>query len=107
MDNLMAQYAVPSKTPLTGRGWITDPEELKATYDTCDQQGLTVFGTYHAHYVGWEHDPKRDTPTLLDTVLAKNSNLFSFIVTMVDVVNPGIKAFYEGALEREVPMVIR
>jgi len=106
MDNLMQQYAVPSKTPLSGRGWITDPEELKATYDICDYEGLGVFGTYHAHYVGWEHDPMRDTPTLLDTVLAKDSNLFSFIVAMVDVAPPGIKAFYEGLADWEVPIVI-
>jgi hypothetical protein len=106
LDNLMEQYAVPSKTPLSGRGWITDPEELKATYDACDQERLTVFGTYHAHYVGWEHDPMRDTPTLLDTVLARNSNLFSFIVTMVDMKHPGIKAFYEGSPDREVPIVV-
>jgi hypothetical protein len=106
MDRLMDEYAVPSETPLSGRGWITDPEELKACYDACDEARLTVFGTYHAHYIGWEHDPMRDTPTLLDTVLAKNSNLFSFIVTMVDMAHPGIKAFYEGSPEREVPIII-
>jgi hypothetical protein len=107
MDLLMEQYAVPSKTPLSSRGWITDPEELKACYDACDQESLTVFGTYHAHYVGWKHDPMRDTPTLLDTVLARNSNLFSFIISMVNLAHPGIKAFYEGSPEREVPIIVR
>jgi hypothetical protein len=107
MDNLMQEYAVPSETPLSSRGWITDPEELKTCYDRCDQEGLIVFGTYHAHYVSWENDPKRDKPTMLDMVLARNSNLFSFIVSMVDITQPGIRAFYEGSPEREVPIVVQ
>ncbi len=107
MDNLMREYAVPSKTPLSRRGWVTDPEELKVCYDRCDQEGITVFGTYHAHYVRWENDPVRDTPTLLDTVLARNSNLFSFIISMVDIVHPGLRAFYEGSGEQEVSILIQ
>jgi hypothetical protein len=106
MDNRMKQYAVPSKTPLSKRGWITDPEELKGCYDRCDQEKLIVFGTYHMHVVPWEHDPMRDTPTLLDTVFARNSNLFSFIVSMVDVTRPKIRAFHEGRREKETPIVI-
>jgi hypothetical protein len=107
MDNIMKQYAVPSKTPLSKRGWITDPEELKESYERCDQEKLIVFGTYHNHVVPWEHDPMRDTPTLLDTVLARNSNLFSFIVSMVNVSRPSIRAFYEGIREKEVPIQIQ
>ena len=107
MDKIMAQHAVPSKTPLSGRGWITDPEELKERYDKCDLEKLIVFGTYHMHIVPWEHDPVRDTPTRLDTILAQNSNLFSFIVSMVDVTHPTIRAFYEGLGESEVPILIR
>ena len=107
MDKIMAQHAVPSKTPLSGRGWITDPEELKECYDKCDREKLIVFGTYHMHIVPWEHDPVRDTPTRLDTILARNSNLFSFIVSMVDVTHPTIRAFYEGLGESEVPILIQ
>ena len=106
MDKIMRQYAVPSQTPLSKRGWMTDPEELKGFYDRCDQEKLIVFGTYHMHVVPWEHDPMRDTPTLLDTVLARNSNLFSFIVAMVDVTRPKIRAFHEGRREKEIPIVI-
>ncbi len=107
MDKIMAEYAVPSKTPLSKRGWITDPEELKECYDWCDQEKLIVFGTYHMHLVPWEHDPVRDTPTRLDTILARNSNLFSFIVSMVDITRPRIRAFYEGLGENEVPIIIQ
>jgi hypothetical protein len=107
MDTMMEQYAVPSKTSLDRRGWITDPEELKEYYDQCDQEKLIVFGTYHMHIVPWEHDPIRDTPTLLDTILARNSNLFSFIVSMVDVTRPRIRAFYEGSVENEVPIHVQ
>ncbi len=106
MDRIMKQYAVPSKTSFSTRGWITDPEELKECYDKCDQEKLIVFGTYHMHLVPWENDPIRDTPTLLDTILARNSNLFSFIVSMVDVTRPRIRAFYEGRREKEVPLLI-
>jgi hypothetical protein len=102
MDGIMERHAVPSKTPLSGRGWISDPTELKEYFDRCDKDKLLVFGTYHMHVVPWEHDPKRDTPTSLDTILARSSNLFSFIVSMVDVTCPGIRAFYEGLREKEV-----
>ena len=104
MDKIMRQHAIPSKTPLSSRGWITDPVELKHYYDRCDQDRLVVFGTYHMHVVPWEHDPVRDTPTRLDTVLARNSNLFSFIVSMIDVSRPRLRAFYEGIREKEIPV---
>jgi hypothetical protein len=105
MDKMMEQHAIPSKTPLRKRGWITDPVELKQYYDKCDQDGLLVFGTYHMHVVPWEHDPVRDTPTSLDTALAQDSNLFSLIVSMVDVSRPSIRAFYEGVREKELPIL--
>ncbi len=106
MDNMMTEHAVASTTPLSQRGWITDPEELMACYQQCDEQNLQIFGTYHMHIVAWEGDPIRDTPTVLDTVLAKDSNLFSFIISMVDVEKPSIRAFYEGILEKPTPLII-
>ena len=106
MDNMMTEHAVASTTPLSQRGWITDPEELMACYQQCDEQNLQIFGTYHIHIVAWEGDPIRDTPTVLDTVLAKDSNLFSFIISMVDVEKPSMRAFYEGILEQPTPLII-
>lgn len=106
MDTVMEKYAKPSKTPMGKRGWITDPLELKECYDICDQKDLQIFGTYHMHIVPWEGDPLRDTPTVLDTVLARKSNLFTFVIAMVDESNPSIKAFFEGELEKEVPVII-
>ena len=106
MDDIMTRYAIPSKTPLNQRGWITDPEELMAGYDICDREGFTVFGTYHMHIVPWEHDPLRDTPTRLDTVLAENSGLFMFIISLVHPSRPIIRAFMEGDPEREIPVVL-
>ena len=72
----------------------------------CDEDGLSVFGTYHMHVVPWAHDPLRDGPTRLDTILGHNSNLFSFIVSLVDVADPRIRAFYEGSEDKEVPIVM-
>lgn len=106
MDKIMKQHAVPSKTPFSKRGWMTDPTELKACYEQCDQEGLVVFGTYHMHVVPWENDPLRDKPTQLDRILARNSQLFSFIVSMVDMARPRIRAFYEALEAREVPILI-
>ncbi len=107
MDSIMEQYAMPSKTPLSQRGWIADPVELKECCDICDRNDLIVIGTYHTHIVAWDHDPIRDTPTRLDAVLAQNSNLFSFIVSMVDMTSPIIRAFYEGLTEKEALIVNR
>jgi len=107
MDKVMKEHAVPSKTPFSKRGWMTDPEELKRCYEACDQEGLMVFGTYHMHVVPWKHDPLRDKPTKLDGVLARNSQLFTFIVSMVDMTRPRIRAFYEALEEREVPILIQ
>lgn len=107
MDSMMEQHAFPSKTPLSKRGWITDPEEMKHVHDTIDQNGFVVFGSYHMHVVPWQDDPVRDTPTVLDNVLAKGSNLFSFIVSLVDPTKPRIRAFYEGAIEKEVEILIQ
>jgi hypothetical protein len=104
MDGIMEKHAVPSKTALANRGWVTDPSELKEYYDFCDRENLTILGTYHMHIVPWEHDPVRDTPTRLDGILAKNSGFLSFIVSMVDIRAPRIRAFYEGLAESEIPI---
>jgi hypothetical protein len=85
---------------------MTDPEELKMCYDFCDERNLLVLGTYHMHIVPWEKDPLRDTPTVLDTVLTKDSGLFTFIISMVDPRHPSMRAFYEGIEHREVPIEI-
>ncbi|MCI5140688.1 MAG: hypothetical protein D3909_02955 [Candidatus Electrothrix sp. ATG1] len=35
MDKMMEEHAVPSTTPLSKRGWITDPEEFRECLDLC------------------------------------------------------------------------
>jgi proteasome lid subunit RPN8/RPN11 len=107
MDAVMTEHAVQSTTPLSKRGWITDPAELMECYARCDHEDLQIFGTYHMHIVPWEGDPVRDTPTRLDTVLAKESNLFSFIISMVDSDKPTMKAFFEGIIGQETPIIIQ
>ena len=106
MDQTLAQHAVPSTTPLSDRGWITDPAELMACYQQCDDENLVILGTYHMHIVPWKGDPLRDTPTRLDTVLARESNLYTFIISMVDVNAPHIRAFFEGDPNLETPIDI-
>ncbi len=106
MDQMLTRHAVPSTTPTANRGWITDPAELMECYNRCDREDLLIFGTYHMHVVAWKGDPRRDTPTRLDTLLAEKSNLFTFIISMVDISSPSIRAFFEGDPARETPLVI-
>ncbi|MCI5150066.1 MAG: hypothetical protein D3916_11875 [Candidatus Electrothrix sp. MAN1_4] len=106
MDKMMEEHAVPSTTPMSKRGWITDPHEFRECLEHCTQQDLSIFGAYHIHVVPWEGDPLRDTPTRLDTLLVKDSKMFSFIISMVDIENPIIRAFYEGKIDQEAPIII-
>jgi hypothetical protein len=105
MDKIMAGHAIPSETPLHQRGWVADPAELLARIRECRQNHHTLLGTYHMHRVGWTHDPVRDTPTKVDTMLAEDSRLLMFIVSMVDPARPAIRAFYEGIKTREIPII--
>jgi hypothetical protein len=107
MDKILTEHAVPSKTPLSERAWMTDPTELKRYYDICDRDNLIIIGTYHSHIVPWAHDPIRDTPTKLDTLLARNSNFYQFIISLVDIDRPIIRAFYEGYNDKETPVALR
>ena len=102
IDRMMAEHAIPSVTPLEQRGWVADPAELFARIKECRTKGLTLIGTYHMHRVGWEHDRTRDTPTKLDAVLASESGLLMFIISMVDPDRPIIRAFMEGIKEKEI-----
>ncbi len=105
MDDLLKKYGAPSETPFEKRGWVVDPAELMKIYKGCDEKGLLVFGIYHMHRVPWNHDPLRDTCTEIDTFLAKDSNLWIFIVSMVNPEQPNIRAFFEGNNKREIPIV--
>jgi len=104
MDGAMARHAVPSETPLPERGWVADPRELDAALEDFHRRGDRLIGTYHMHRVPWEHDPDRDTPTELDSVLGKGSRLFMFIISMVDPNHPRVRAFFEGDPNREIPV---
>ncbi|WP_339136151.1 MAG: hypothetical protein WGN25_20085 [Candidatus Electrothrix sp. GW3-4] len=106
MDKMMEEHAVPSTTPLNKRGWITDPQEFRECLELCTQEGLSIFGAYHIHVVPWEGDPLRDTPTRLDTLLVKESKMFSFIISMVDIDKPSMRAFFEGKIDQESPIII-
>jgi hypothetical protein len=102
MDRVMAEHAVVSQTPFEQRGWVADPAELFARIRECRLRNQILLGTYHMHRVGWQHDPARDTPTRLDRVLAEDSGLLMFIVSMVRPDQPVIRAFYEGKMEKEL-----
>ena len=102
MDRQMERYAVPSETPLSGRGWVADPAEMREAVYILKVRGLRLIGTYHMHRVAWEDDPIRDTPTLLDAILGRDSRLLMFIVSMTDPEKPVIRAYKEGDPEKEV-----
>lgn len=96
MDDIVAEYAIPSRTPNEQRGWIADPAELMAIENACDAHGWLLFGNYHTHRVPWSHDPQRDTCTHLDRALSAGSGQWTFIVSAVDLHRPSIRAFYEA-----------
>lgn len=106
MDGIMARHAVPSETPLAKRGWVAEPGELLAAVKGCKRDTLVILGMYHMHRVAWQHDRLRNTPTIVDTVLAEKSRMLIFIVSMVSPEQPTIRAFFEGSLIREIPIII-
>ena len=106
MDQVMTQYGVVSETPFSKRGWIADPEELLEKIKQIQHDNLLLLGAYHMHRVAWPDDPRRDTPTTLDTVLAADSRMLLFIVSMVTPEQPTIRAFYEGNPDRETPIIL-
>jgi len=106
MTKLMGEHAVPSKTPFKRRGWVSDPDEMFEIYSSCDKEEMILIGAYHMHIVPWEEDPVRDTPTLIDGVLAKGSNIFQFIISFVEPEKPILRAFYEGVLEEECSIAL-
>ncbi len=65
-----------------------------------------LFGAYHMHRVAWSHDPRRDTCTELDQCLARDSGLWTFILSMVEPERPVLRAFFEGDNDREATVRI-
>lgn len=106
MNKILAQHAIPSETELDKRGWVADPQELTEIIKKCQEQALTILGAYHMHRVAWQHDATRDTPTELDRILATESRMIMFVVSMVDPQKPLMRAFYEGILEQEIPITL-
>ena len=96
MDELVDGFAIPSETPNAQRGWVASPAELLAIEEICDAHGWLPFGNYHTHRVPWPHDPRRDTCTALDRVLADGTGQWVFIVSAVDLHRVSVRAFYEG-----------
>ena len=104
LDQVMDELAVPSETPLAGRGWATDPRELLAADLEFDAAGAVLLGGYHMHRVAWEHDPVRDSCTEVDRDLAQGSGLLMFILSVVDPDRPILRAYFEGDNADERPV---
>lgn len=106
LDQLMEKHAIRSETPLEKRGWVADPDEWAAITDECKGKNQALIGTYHMHRVGWDHDQKRDTPTELDEVMGEKSGMYMFIISMVKPEKPIIRAFFEGDITKETPVIL-
>lgn len=106
MDRAMIQHGTPSKTPFDQRGWVAEQEELDNALQLLLHKGLRLVGNYHMHRVPWKHDPERDTPTELDTVLGDGSRMFMLIISMVTPESPIVRAFFEGNNNLEIPVKI-
>ncbi len=104
MNDVLNRHAVASVTPMDRRGWVADPSESRRILTGFDQDGLDLVATYHMHRVSWKGDSLRDQPTKLDTVLAEDTDLFMFIISVVDPAKPIVRAFYEGDCSGEVPI---
>lgn len=104
LDRVMDELAVPSETPLSGRGWATDPRELLAADRVLDAAGAVLFGGYHMHRVAWEGDAMRDSCTAVDRDLAQGSGLLMFILSVVDPDRPILRAYFEGDNADERPV---
>jgi hypothetical protein len=107
MDTVFDEYAIASETPLAKRGWATDPMETKNILKICCERDLQLVGTYHMHRVSWKGDEMREKPTELDTVLAKDAELFMFIVSVIDPKKPVVRAFFEGSVDNELPIKVK
>jgi len=101
MDEIVDRHAIPSQTPNEQRGWIAHPREILAIEDFCDTYAWSMFGNYHTHRVAWPDDPRRDTCTHLDRMLAAGSRQWTLIVSAVDLDRPIVRAFFEGDNDRE------
>lgn len=96
MDATVDRFAIPSDTPNESRGWIANDREVLAAEDFCDRHGWVVFGNYHTHRVAWPGDPDRDSCTELDRVLAQGTDAYVFIVSVVDLDRPLVRAYLEA-----------
>jgi hypothetical protein len=101
MDNIIERYAVVSETENGRRGWMADPLEVLAVDELCDRRRWVRFGNYHTHRVAWPDDPRRDSCTELDRVMASDSDQWMFILSVVDRERPVLRAFYEGCNDHE------
>ncbi len=106
VDRMMADWAVPSETPMDRRGWVADPREVLAAERTCEEVGSTLFGAYHMHRVPWPDDPWRDSCTALDRCLAQDSGLWTLILSLVNPSEPRLRAFFEGDNDREASICV-
>lgn len=104
IDQVMEEVAVASETPLEKRGWVTDPREVMSAERECDAAGSVLLGGYHMHRVPWDHDPRRDTCTEVDTRLAQRSGLWVFILSMVEPEEPLLRAYFEGRNDQQAPI---
>ncbi len=104
MDEAVDQHAIPSETPNEQRGWIADAKEILAAERLCDEQGWVLFGNYHTHRVAWPDDPHRDSCTALDRALAVGTGSWTFIVSVVDLDRPLVRAYFEGDNKAEAAL---
>jgi hypothetical protein len=77
-------------------GFVISHPEVKAVLESIDARQEAFIGVFHSHRF------LRAEPTKLDLFLSSDSNLFSYIVSVVDPSNPdmGVFRFNGGNYER-------
>lgn len=107
MNELIKTYAIPGKTNIEERAWVSDPVELSKILSSMEYDEMCI-GTYHMHHnASWRGEYPRELPTELDKVLSKKSGLITFIVYISEnVIYDKIRAFYEAEVENELNIVV-
>lgn len=107
MDRLLELVGTPSLAANDARGWVSDPREFRAADEASAAAGASIFGSYHTHKQPWPTDPLRSSCTVLDRELARDTGVWMFIVSVVKIDEPVLRAFFEGDNAREAEIVIQ
>ncbi|MFT8350632.1 hypothetical protein [Clostridium saccharoperbutylacetonicum] len=106
MNKAINDLAITSEMPVNERAWVSEPTELKAALDLFEENNMDLIGAYHMHHDNsWKGASDLDIPSELDEFLAKDTEIFMFIVRVSKEGKYSIRAFFEGNNEVEIKII--